>query len=260
MPDFRMLLERAKLRRLTPDKVVPVTSATPSSSPGEAGLENQRGLQIRVRFGKHEMGRPRTKRHRILESAACLDVGTLVRSGGLSTRTETAGLLRVFYHPSNAAAGEVHLVCLAPNEERATAWVSFCLSTGQRIQQRLDLVSLPRVPYGGRRWFFLCPQTGTRACRLYLPPAREGFLSREAHGLRYAIEHDTREDADIRHVSRLYARISGEQPPTGSLSPLPPRRKGMHNFTYQRLTSKMMRVQGRVIDSLARELEQLWKR
>lgn len=111
-------------------------------------------------------------------------------------------------------------------------------------------MSAARVPYGGRQWYFICPQTGARACRLYLPRDGERFLSREAHGLRYAVEHGMQDTNDIIQACRLHVRLTGEAPPNGALSSLPLRPKGMHAVTHARLTARLIRVQARVVGRL----------
>ena len=35
-------------------------------------------------------------------------------------------------------------------------------------------------PFGGRRWWFVCPRTGRRATKLYLPNGAFTFASRQA--------------------------------------------------------------------------------
>ena len=40
-------------------------------------------------------------------------------------------------------------------------------------------------PFGGRRWWFICPRTGRRAAKLYLPKGASTFASRQAYGLAY---------------------------------------------------------------------------
>lgn len=55
---------------------------------------------------------------------------------------------------------------------------------GEPVDYCIELVStLP--PIGGRRWWFKCPVTGTRAANLYLPPGAKRFASRQAHDLTY---------------------------------------------------------------------------
>jgi hypothetical protein len=200
------------------------------------------------------MDRPRTKRHLLVENAACLDVSALIRATSPTKGRAVAGSFPVFHHPSRTSAGTVFLRSEF-EEDCGSVWLMFGLHNGQTVEQKIGLISVPRVPFGGRRWFFLCPQTKARACRLYLPHHGKFFLSREAYGLRYAVEHDTAFDSDIKKVGRLYTDISGEPPPNGALSLLPPRRKGMHQHTYQRLTWKFMFAKGRVFDRLAAQLD-----
>jgi hypothetical protein len=38
---------------------------------------------------------------------------------------------------------------------------------------------------GGRRWWFVCPVTGKRVGKLYLPVGATGFAGRKAHDLTY---------------------------------------------------------------------------
>jgi hypothetical protein len=202
------------------------------------------------------MGRPRTKRHALVENAACLDVTAIVCAGWLAPGRWVSGVFPVHLHPDRRPAGAVYMSCGALFEESALMEVSFLGSHGHVVEQKVKLTSLLRVPFGGRRWFFSCPTTGVRTCRLYLPAGGDRFLSREAHGLRYAVEHATAEDGEIERVCRLYTRISGQLPPTGALSPPPPRQKGMHAATYNRLTSKLMLAQGRVLSRVAAWLDE----
>lgn len=200
------------------------------------------------------MPRPRTKRHILIENAVCLDLRAFKRSGLMVPGEAVDGVLPVFRHLSHSPAGEVYLTCHVHDRERGALTLKFNLRHGWPIEQHVTLVSAARVPYGGRQWYFICPQTGARACRLYLPPDGERFLSREAHGLRYASEHGAQDTNDILRTCRLYARIAGEAPPNGALSPPPPRPKGMHAATYAWLTGRLMCVQARVVGRLGARL------
>jgi hypothetical protein len=46
-------------------------------------------------------------------------------------------------------------------------------------------------PFGGVRWWFLCPRTGQRCTRLYLPRGGHRFWSRQAWQLGYACQRET---------------------------------------------------------------------
>src|SRR5271166_1862906 len=46
----------------------------------------------------------------------------------------------------------------------------------------IGLTTTPQ-PFGGRRWWFICPRTGRRAAKLYLPAGALIFASRQAYRL-----------------------------------------------------------------------------
>ena len=75
--------------------------------------------------------------------------------------------------------------------------------------------------------------------------------------MRYAVEHASASDADITKVIRLHTRIAGEPPLEDALSPLPPKRKGMHQQTYERLTFRLLVVKKRVIGRIGAWLEDM---
>jgi hypothetical protein len=205
------------------------------------------------------MPRPRTKRHAIVENAACLDLSAIRRTVLLVPGRKCAGTCDVVRHPSKQPIGFVSLSCDVTDEHRASVQLSF--RVGRRgVEQALALTSVPRVPFGGQRWFFICPQTGARACRLYLPRYAERFLSREAHGLRYLVEHHSPMDNDIEKVCHLYRRITGAPPPQGALSPLPFRPKGMHDRTFSRLLLQLIIARGRALSHAEAWLDPQYRR
>ena len=61
----------------------------------------------------------------------------------------------------------------------------------ERVAYRVRLTTT-RPRYGGERWWFVCPSSGRRAFKLYLPNGGRYFLSRAAYRLAYQV---TREDA-----------------------------------------------------------------
>src|SRR6266446_4032101 len=63
---------------------------------------------------------------------------------------------------------------------------------GDRIvRDRIRLIwTVPT--YGGRRWWFVCPKTGQRTTKLFLPNGGWHFWSRQAYGLGYACQREDR--------------------------------------------------------------------
>src|SRR4051794_4177924 len=73
-----------------------------------------------------------------------------------------------------------------------------------RIAYRVGLTTT-RPRYGGERWWFVCPATGRRAFKLYLPNGGRRFLSRGGYPLRYAGAREGR--------SAPFHRRAGGRPP-----------------------------------------------
>src|SRR3954451_24180848 len=115
---------------------------------------------------------------------------------------------------------------------------------GETSRKRSALSPSPACPLAGVAGSSCALRRALAPTASTCPAHGERFLSREAYGLRYAVEHDTALDSDIERVCRLFTQISGEPPPSGALSPPPPRRKGMHERTYGRLTWKFMVAKG----------------
>jgi hypothetical protein len=95
--------------------------------------------------------------------------------------------------------------------------------------------STPR--FGGLRWWFRCPATWQRCCKLYLPNGGRRFLSRQAYRLRYASQVQTRLARLQRQSMKLNRALGGD----GGHDWIPERPKGMWQRTYERLAGKLER-------------------
>lgn len=76
-------------------------------------------------------------------------------------------------------------------------------SNTERIQQQTIRLVRTRPHFGGQRWWFVCPVTGARVAKLYLPPGGRGFVGRRAAGLTY---RSCRESGRYRAVLARAAR------------------------------------------------------
>jgi hypothetical protein len=65
-------------------------------------------------------------------------------------------------------------------------------------------------PFGGRRWWFICPLTGRRAAKLYLPHGASTFASRLAYRLAYRSQRETAHDRALRRAFKLRSRLGGD--------------------------------------------------
>lgn len=106
-------------------------------------------------------------------------------------------------------------------------------STGQQ-DQTVQMVTSP-CRYGGRRWWWVCPATGRRCSKLYLPNGGTRFLSRGrgAYRLPYASQNGSPMDRSHGRLARMHKRLGGEY--RAFDDPLPTRPKWMRHCTYDRL-------------------------
>lgn len=79
---------------------------------------------------------------------------------------------------------DVH--CMQPSPCLIVEGVSY----GKRIDQTIALVSLQQ-PFGGERWYAICPITGRRCLSLVLPPGRSFFASVAGWGVAYTSQRKT---------------------------------------------------------------------
>ncbi len=68
-------------------------------------------------------------------------------------------------------------------------------------------------PFGGRRWWFVCPRTGRRAEKLYLPNGAFTSATRQAYGLAYRSQRETKYDRAQRRALKLRDRLSSQPAP-----------------------------------------------
>ncbi len=120
---------------------------------------------------------PRTRKV-FLEEGLSFSLSDMRRRGffrpGLSPAWHVVELYR-----NGRPAGEVELSyeTTATNPE---PWLTLrCSVGGREIRDRFQLVGLPQ-PYGGASWYLKCPETGTLAKVVYLPPGGRHWRSRKA--------------------------------------------------------------------------------
>jgi hypothetical protein len=72
----------------------------------------------------------------------------------------------------------------------------------------IQLETTPQ-PFGGRRWWFICPRTGRRAAKLYLPNGAFTFAARQAYRLAYRCQREAVHDRALRRAFKLRDRLGG---------------------------------------------------
>ena len=79
---------------------------------------------------------------------------------------------------------------------------------GQPIMQRVQLVSR-QMRFGGKRWYFVCPQTKRLCCKLILPPGAKAFASVKGWGLSYRSQYDDAVTRAQKAIGALNRRSDG---------------------------------------------------
>jgi hypothetical protein len=105
------------------------------------------------------------------------------------------------------------------------------LKDGERHESdySIELETSPQT-FGGRRWWFLCPRTGRRATKLYLPNGALTFASRQADQLAYASQREQPHDRASRRAFKLRGKLGAE----GGIGDFIPKPKWMRWPTYER--------------------------
>jgi hypothetical protein len=85
----------------------------------------------------------------------------------------------------------------------------------------IQLETTPQ-PFGGRRWWFVCPRTGRRVAKLYLPSGAFTFASRQAYRLAYRSQRETPYDRALRRGFKLRGKLGAD----GGMGDYVPSRSG----------------------------------
>lgn len=76
---------------------------------------------------------------------------------------------------------------------------------GDPVEQNIDLCR-SQCRFGGYRWYAICPQTGRRVSKLYLPSGGRLFLARCAYRLGYRSQRECRAGRAALRRHRIAAR------------------------------------------------------
>ena len=106
------------------------------------------------------------------------------------------------------------------------------------VRYRIRLVRT-HPPFGGDRWWFICPRLGRRSFKLFLPLGGHQFRSRAAYGLGYASQRGTALDRAHRRRVKIERTLwwDGEEPVR------PPR---MWRRTFEQRIVRLDEADGRI--------------
>lgn len=110
------------------------------------------------------------------------------------------------------------------------------------VSYRVNLATTA-PPWGGVRFWFLCPATGRRTQKLYLPRGGANFLSRQAYKLGYGVQRVG--PLDRAHIARrrILAKLGDPDCPRFQV---PEKPKWMRWAAYDRLLGQLIEAEARI--------------
>jgi hypothetical protein len=179
---------------------------------------------------------------RLVEQGLTLNIDQLIKAKFLIPGSRMSGRIDWTFRGQPAGAVRYESQLALPN---AYMWLYFTVSDPIRgeshsIKQEIRLTTT-RPRFGGARWWFVCPQSGTRVGRLHLPFGSMQFAARRTHGLRYACQTENACDRATRRAWKLIARLGGETD-CYSLPLLPLKPNRMRWSTYSKRVNQLRRL------------------
>jgi hypothetical protein len=119
-------------------------------------------------------------------------------------------------------------------QERGWARLSYTVTDGRsggetHYDYCVELTTTPQ-PFGGRRWWWVCPRQGDLVSKLYMPSAGGTFASRKAHRLTYRSQREGPIDRARERALTLRRRLGSRE----GFDSFIPKLKGMRSRTFRR--------------------------
>lgn len=137
------------------------------------------------------------------EASFRIDLPQLRQAGFLKPGCRVAGICR--WTRQGELAGSVDIAVTLDPEGRSILTIAFQRNE-EWISQEVLLVGVP-MPFGGWRWFALCPMTGRRCTALVLPSGGQRFASIPAWRLPYASQREDIFGRAHRRIAKATARL-----------------------------------------------------
>ena len=181
-----------------------------------------------------------------IESGLTLNLSRLFKTGWLKPAAWTSGVLRWSVVGTGEEIASMGFEARLSKEEGYIRlhWISTDLQSGEKRQceNRIALTTSAQ-PFGGRRWWFVCPRTGRRATRLHLPSGAYTFAARSAYRLAYRSQRETPRDRALARAFALRRKLSDG----GGIGDIVVKPKGMHWRTFDRAVQRIGRAEA-VVD------------
>lgn len=178
-----------------------------------------------------------------VEGGITLNLYRLIRDGSFAPGGSRRGSI-VW---SNAAIGETVASIVFEAElggTRGRVRLQYMTTDHRSGQKResdywLELTTTQQ-PFGGLRWWFVCPRTGQLAAKLHLPNGAFTFASRRAYRLGYRSQRESRRDRALTQAFKLRRRLGSD----GGIGDYIAKPNGMRWRTYERLMARCQRYEG----------------
>jgi Family of unknown function (DUF5681) len=166
------------------------------------------------------------RRQRVrLQDGLKLDLNRLIRQHVMRPGANQLSTIRWSYRHTDKEIASGRITAEMTQELRGR----FRIELGD-LDQWIELVAVAR-PYGGRQWYFLCPRTERRASVLWKPPGARSFACRQAWGRQVA--YGSQFQSPYQRASSAAQGIRYRLGEKEDVSP--PRPKGMHRRTYEKI-------------------------
>jgi hypothetical protein len=148
-----------------------------------------------------------------IENALKLDLHYLIRQGSFRPGAIVTGSLTW----TDTSSGQQR-ACIGYEAHMGDehGWVRLRYTTtnhwsGEKTDHdyRVQLTTTPQ-PFGGRRWWWVCPRRGDLVSKLYKPSAAGIFASRKAHRLAYRSQRQSPYDRAINQAFKRRQRLGAE--------------------------------------------------
>lgn len=159
-----------------------------------------------------------------------IDLAWMIRTGRAKPGQWISGPLN--WNSGGSPAGSISYV--AQMEDASDSYLRLTCWRGEgedrtHVEQVVRLV-FTEPNFGGRRWWMICPYSGRRVAKLYMPAGGDRFASRHYWKLGYQSQRVARRDRPFEKLFRLQRKLGSEQGWEAHLK----RPKGMWRRTYER--------------------------
>lgn len=185
----------------------------------------------------------------LVEDGLVLDINKLMRDGIISPGARRSGSLVWRRVPNGEQIASVSYSANAHDPEDARLHLTYRVN-GDPQDYGIDLETT-RPNFGGDRWWMICPATGRRVAKLYLPNGGKIFASRQAYGLAYRSQRERAHERALTQAQNIRTNLGGS---SSLFEPFPPRPKGMWQRTYRRLRLEGLDAEWRSWEGVGRRL------